>query len=132
MSALPGLANIVLAEQRRMPRGRLGRTRRGRPNLEAKQRAEREAMDAVADFYRQRSYAVEDVSALNLGWDLEASLEERELRIEVKGRSASLAHAEVTPNEYKQMHRSGTQLPLVHRHRCDLSNAAANRGLPTG
>ncbi len=69
-----------LVRPSRIPRRRSPR----QPNVELKQAVEREAQRAVEDMYKARGYQVEDVSHLNLGWDIEASRIDEGLRVEVK------------------------------------------------
>ena len=83
-------------------------SRRGRgagrqPDLELRQKVEREAQRAVEEWYRGRGYAVQYLAHLNLGWDVHAHLADVELRIEVEGRSGPIISAELTPNEYRRV-----------------------------
>jgi len=91
-----------LVKPPRTPRQRgLGRPRQ--PNVELRQKVEREAQRAVENMYSAQGYQVEDVSHLNLGWDVEASKIDERLRVEVKGRSSWVISAELTPNEFRRM-----------------------------
>ena len=69
--------------------------------MELRQRVEQAAQRAVEDWYRDQGYTVEDVSHLNLGWDLHAHRSGVLLRVEVKGRSGPTIAAELTPKEYR-------------------------------
>ena len=70
------------------------------PDIKQRQRVERAAQQAVEDWYYAQGYHVIDVSADNLGWDLEATKDGHTLTIEVKGLSGSTPMAYITPNEY--------------------------------
>lgn len=61
------------------------------------------AMDQVAKWYRGRDWTVTPVNHDNVGWDLEARLDDRLLRLEVKGCSSKDPWCELTPNEFTQM-----------------------------
>lgn len=79
-------------------KGRPGK--RPPPNVFQNQQVEKAAMDCVWTNYESLCYKITDVSKENKGWDLEASSGSLKLRIEVKGLSSSVAHIELTPNEY--------------------------------
>lgn len=76
-------------------------------DLEKRERVERIAMNAVAEWYSSQGYDVRSVASHNLGWDLEAvlksGLKKSILRIEVKGLSGKQVCVELTPNEFTQM-----------------------------
>lgn len=68
-----------------------------------RQKVEQIAVETVTQHYRRLRYDVRSVEKDNVGWDLLAKLDKRELRLEVKGLSGSHISVEVTPNEYSKM-----------------------------
>lgn len=81
-------------------------------------KVEKAAMRAVQKHYRDGlGYAVKDVSDACKGWDLEASRDDVQLLIEVKGLSRKDLAVELTPNEYAMMicakHRNNYRLAVV-------------------
>lgn len=65
---------------------------------------EKRAMQSVSQWFSERGYAVEDVSALNCGWDLEVypkgdAQGSKHLHIEVKGVGANATTVTVSRNE---------------------------------
>jgi hypothetical protein len=65
---------------------------------------ERVAIESVAARYRSLGYSVTSVERDRVGWDLAASMNgQLWFRLEVKGLSADLPRAELTPNEFEQM-----------------------------
>lgn len=82
---------------------------------EKRQAVEHAAMDAVWDYYTLDGYTLNDVSASNLGWDLEAMKGKTKLTIEVKGLSGSDVIVELTPNEYSKFleKRSNYRLAIL-------------------
>ncbi|MHC2069765.1 protein NO VEIN domain-containing protein [Bremerella sp. T1] len=93
------------------PRRNIGRTQ----DVHRKQRVESAAIDAVTRYYTENGYDVRSVESDNVGWDLEATLGDRMLRIEVKGLSGPDIAVELTPNEYRMMqkHRQSYRLCTV-------------------
>ncbi len=73
------------------------------PDIEHRHAVENAAQEAVTEFYTRQHYRVDDVSANRSGWDLLAEIGQVRLKIEVKGLSGTVAHAELTPNEYRLM-----------------------------
>ena len=61
------------------------------------------AMTHVTNWYRGRDWTVIPVDHDNVGWDLEARLDDRLLRLEVKGCSSKEPWCELTPNEFTQL-----------------------------
>lgn len=80
-----------------------------------KQKVETAAINCVTEYYVQNGYDVRSVAKDNVGWDLEATLGDRLLRIEVKGLSGSEIVVELTPNEYRMMreHQQSFRLCIV-------------------
>ena len=60
-------------------------------------------------------YIVDSVEKDNVGWDLEAILDNRLLRLEAKGLSQKKLLIELTPNEYDKMqkHRDSYRVCVV-------------------
>jgi len=54
-------------------------------------------------YYEDLGYYVTSVEKDNAGWDLEATIADTRLRIEVKGLSQKELLVELTPNEYEKM-----------------------------
>jgi len=61
---------------------------------------EKTAIKIVTTHFQELGYSVTSVEKDNVGWDLEASVATKKLRIEVKGLSGKNSLAELTPNEY--------------------------------
>ncbi|ONH81142.1 hypothetical protein APZ41_021495 [Roseomonas mucosa] len=64
---------------------------------------ENAAMKATEKNFVNRGYAVEYVHKDNLGWDMIAKKEGKELQLEVKGHFGNVIQFELTPNEYAQL-----------------------------
>lgn len=60
----------------------------------------------------------------NVGWDLEATLDNRKLKLEVKGLSGSELVVELTPNEYTKMNANRDTFRL-----CTVTSALTQPGL---
>lgn len=75
-------------------------------------------MDTVANYFAARRYRVEYKHEENLGWDLEATLNNQTLLLEVKGLSGDFATVDFTPNEYLNTKRN-----RKHYRICVVSNA---------
>ncbi len=75
----------------------------GRFLLDTKERKRIElaAMGFVMKRYLAAGYEVEDRSAKNLGYDINAKAKSGELFLEVKGTKGDIVNIELTPNEYK-------------------------------
>jgi hypothetical protein len=85
------------------PAGKSTRPRQLDPHR--KHLIERQAVDLVITHYADLGYEVTSVEKDNVGWDLEARLDDRLLRLEVKGLSQQNVLVELTANEYQQMNR---------------------------
>lgn len=68
-----------------------------------RQRVEKTAIETVTKHYSLLGYEVRSVEQDNVGWDLEATLDKRNLKLEVKGLSGSDLVVDLTPNEYAKM-----------------------------
>jgi hypothetical protein len=73
------------------------------PDAELRKKIEMIAVEAVVKHYESVGYTVEYVGDKKLGWDIEAKLDRRFLRVEVKGTSSKTPAAELSPNEYSMM-----------------------------
>ncbi|WP_151811570.1 DUF3883 domain-containing protein [Acinetobacter bereziniae] len=62
---------------------------------------EKSAIDECYKYYENLGYLVKSVEKDNLGWDLEATTDKLNLRIEVKGLSGTEFVIGLTPNEFK-------------------------------
>ena len=85
-----------------------GKRRRVRPlakqhNVQLRQLVEKAAIESVTKHYVELGYEVKSVERDNVGWDLEATLDKRKLKLEVKGLSGESIAVELTPNEYEKM-----------------------------
>lgn len=72
-------------------------------DIEKNRIIELKAIQVTTEYFVNLGYSVTSVETQNLGWDLEATLEEIKLKIEVKGLSNLAINAGLTPNEYSQM-----------------------------
>lgn len=70
------------------------------PDPLLRQRVERVAVDMTVAYFTRLGYHVESFEKDNLGWDLNAVLGKRVLKLEVKGLSGSQIVVDLTPNEY--------------------------------
>ncbi len=80
-----------------------------------RQRVEQAAIAIVRDYYAKLGYEVDSVERDNVGWDLNAIRDKRELKLEVKGLSGSDIVIQLTPNEYAMMqeHRDTYRVCVV-------------------
>jgi hypothetical protein len=110
--------------RRRIPPSKQFRPKKGRswqPDPHRCQKVEGRAIDLVVEHYTRLGYAVDSVEKDNVGWDLEAELRDKLLRLEVKGLSHNTVSIELTPNEYDKMkqHRPSYRI-------CVVTNALSN------
>lgn len=94
------------------------RTAQGKPwqtDPFKRQEVERAAVKLTINYYTHLGYSVDSVEKDNVGWDLEASLNERKLKLEVKGLSCEELIIELTPNEYVNMkkHKDSYRICVV-------------------
>ncbi|CAG0983214.1 hypothetical protein ANRL3_02267 [Anaerolineae bacterium] len=68
-----------------------------------RKKVEEKAIKCTVEHYEGLGYVVDSVEKDNVGWDLEATLENKLLRLEVKGLSGVNVAIEMTPNEYQKM-----------------------------
>ena len=85
------------------------------PDPMQRQKVEEAAIGKTTEHYKKIGYQVTSVEKDNLGWDLNAILGKRELKLEVKGLSGSQVAVELTPNEYEKMkkHKASYKLCIV-------------------
>jgi len=83
------------------PASRAGAPRQPDPLL--RQRIEQTAIGVTAKHFRDMGYEIDSVERDNVGWDLEATLGKRRLKLEVKGLSGSHIVVDLTPGEYAAM-----------------------------
>jgi hypothetical protein len=88
--------DYIRSFERTMRSGRRAR----QPDIHKRRAVEDAAMAAVTAHFEQQNFRVSDVSARNLGWDLEAARNSSHLLLEVKGLSGRETVVEITPNEY--------------------------------
>jgi hypothetical protein len=88
-----------------------------------RQKVERVAIEVTTACFTQLGYLVDSVEHDNVGWDLDAVLENRKLKLEVKGLSGSEIVVELTPNEFVAMreHRDLYRLCVVAKARTEPS-----------
>jgi Domain of unknown function (DUF3883) len=89
-----------------------------------RQEVERIAIMATSSYFNKLGYSVESFESDNLGWDLVAKLNNRELKLEVKGLSGVEVCVELTPNEYKAMNKHKSTYLL-----CVVTQALTNPSL---
>jgi hypothetical protein len=70
---------------------------------ERRKEIEDNAMQIVTEHFKALGYDVDDISAMNLGYDLVAVQGDTTLCIEVKGRSGSAVMADFTFNEFDKI-----------------------------
>lgn len=68
-----------------------------------RQKIEITAINRTIKYYEKYGYTVESKEKDNVGWDLEAIMDNIMLKIEVKGLSQENVAIELTPNEYEKM-----------------------------
>jgi hypothetical protein len=64
---------------------------------------EKNAVKVVTKHYRKLGYEVQSFEKDNVGWDLTATNDKTELKLEVKGLSGNFIVTELTPNEFKNL-----------------------------
>ena len=73
------------------------------PDPLLRQKVEKIAVEITTKHFTQLDYSVDSVEKDNVGWDLNAVLGNRELKLEVKGLAGNQCVVELTPNEYKAL-----------------------------
>jgi len=90
----------------KIPKNKQPQTKNGRPwqpDPYKRQKVEKIAVEMTIKYYEDLGYVVDSVEKDNVGWDLEAILPDKLLKIEVKGLSQEELVIELTPNEYDKM-----------------------------
>ena len=82
-------------------------------DVKERMRIEIAAVKSVKTFLNDHGYKVESVEAKNLGWDLEATKENKLFHVEVKGTKAPKICVELTHNEYDKSARPDYRLAVV-------------------
>lgn len=94
------------------------------PDPLIRQKVEKAAVKKTIKHFTKIGYQVNSVESDNLGWDLNAFLGQRKLKLEVKGLSGSQVTVELTPNEYEKMNNNKTDYRL-----CIVSKALTEPSL---
>jgi hypothetical protein len=90
-----------IPRQPKTPTGGTGTPRQ--PDPLKRIEVEKSAIKFVTNHYRELGYVVASFEKDNVGWDLKATNNRTELKLEVKGLSGSITSTELTPNEYKNL-----------------------------
>lgn len=101
---------------RQLPRAPKARdSRRIQPDPFLRQRVERIAVETTVSYFTQLGYRVQSVERDNVGWDMNALLGTRDLKLEVKGLAGPQLVVDLTPNEYRAMieHQDSYRLCIV-------------------
>lgn len=99
---------------------RKGKTKR---DVAHNKKVENSAIDAATKYYTKLGYKVISVESENTGWDLEASIRNETLLIEVKGTASEKIEISLTPNEYKKMEEYKSSYRLfIHTDALDKLN----------
>ena len=85
------------------------------PDPLKRQKIEKIAIIKVTDYYKENGYEVDSTEKDNIGWDLEASIGNRILKLEVKGLSGQDILVDFTPREYEKMreHKENYRICVV-------------------
>ena len=89
----------VLSSKQSQPK----KGRAWQPDPYKRNRVEKKAIELTVAHYTHLGYSVGSVEKDNMGWDLEATLNDKMLRLETKGLSQRQVLIEFTPNEYDKM-----------------------------
>lgn len=92
------------------------------PDPYRRRKVEEKAIKRTFEHYKGLGYAVDSVEKDNVGWDLEAILDNKLLRLEVKGLSGTNLAIEMTPNEYQRMQEHQNSYRI-----CVVANALGNK-----
>lgn len=85
------------------------------PDPFKRQKIEKIAINTTIDYYKKNGYIVDSREKDNLGWDLEAGIGNRTLKLEVKGLSGQDILVDFTPREYEKMkeHKEDYRICIV-------------------
>lgn len=90
-------------ESGQLPNPLLSASAPHQPDPLIRQRVEKIAIEMVTAHFTKLGYIVNSVERDNVGWDLNAAVGKRDLKLEVKGLSGRELVVELTPNEYVMM-----------------------------
>lgn len=97
-----------------------------RKNNEKKaKRSEKQAIDDIKAFYEKKGYKVESVESKNCGWDLEATIGNIKLLLEVKGLNGKFYSINLSENEYNKLQENQENYRICIVSNCNSS--AKNR-----
>lgn len=97
-----------------------------RKNNEKKaKRSEKRAIDDIKAFYEKKGYKVESVESKNCGWDLEATIGNIKLLLEVKGLNGKFYSINLSENEYNKSQENQEKYRICIVSNCNSS--AKNR-----
>lgn len=87
---------------------KLTKTKNGKfwqPDPYKRQKIEKVAIEKTTKYFEDLEYIVDSVEKDNMGWDLEATITNQKLKLEVKGLSQEELLIEMTPKEYEKMRK---------------------------
>ena len=97
-----------------------------RKNNEKKaKRSEKQAIDDIKAFYEKKGYKVESVESKNCGWDLEATIGNIKLLLEVKGLNGKFYSINLSENESNKLQENQENYRICIVSNCNSS--AKNR-----
>ena len=97
-----------------------------RKNNEKKaKRSEKRAIDDIKAFYEKKGYKVESVELKNCGWDLETTIGNIKLLLEVKGLNGKFYSINLRENEYNKLQENQENYRICIVSNCNSS--AKNR-----
>ena len=97
-----------------------------RKNNEKKaKRSEKQAIDDIKAFYEKKGYKVESVELKNCGWDLETTIGNIKLLLEVKGLNGKFYSINLSENEYNKSQENQEKYRICIVSNCNSS--AKNR-----
>jgi len=123
----------VITQKNKPPRSKKGKPWQTDPNK--RQKIEENAIKITTRHYENLGYIVDSVEKDNIGWDLEASLNDKLLKLEVKGLSQDAVTIELTPNEYNQVKKIIYKYNKLKKYEdnykiCIVTKALSKRPLP--
>lgn len=81
-------------------------------NVDAKIAVEKAAVEKVALHYKSLGYRVKSVEKDNVGWDLDVSQSNIQLKVEVKGLASDILSVHISGNEYRKMNANKSSYRL--------------------
>lgn len=84
-------------------------------DVEKRKQVEWAAMETVQEYFEEQNFEVSYRHTENVGWDLEATINNSTLLLEVKGLSGTFGSVELTANEYKnaKQHKRNYRICVV-------------------